>query len=161
VRNRVEVARQVGVHYLDVTGLQTLVHLPDRILRGAARSVAVCVVSEVRLEDGLQDKLHRSLRDPVLDGGNAQRALPTIRLGYHHPQHGFRSVLLLSEFLAKFRKEPLSPCCLDIIESLPVHARCPGVSFRQGIGMGQDVSPMHLVIQSIETVGRLSLGLPV
>jgi hypothetical protein len=51
MRNRVEVPRELRVHHVGVTGLQRLMHLPYCILCGAARSVSVGIVGEVRLEE--------------------------------------------------------------------------------------------------------------
>ena len=67
------------------------VHFPDgdsddqgvqRIMLAALRSESVREPKQVFLVDRVQDSDSRPLDDLVLDGGNREWALPTVRLGY-------------------------------------------------------------------------------
>src|SRR6267154_373830 len=84
--HRVEERPDVGVQYP--------VHLPagdpdneriHRIMRAAPGPEPVREPEEVFLVDRIQHGCHRPLDDLVLQGGDCQRALPTIRLGYVDP----------------------------------------------------------------------------
>ncbi len=49
VWDRVEVLRQISIHYMEMPGLQSLVHRANRVLSAPPRAIDVCVVREVRL----------------------------------------------------------------------------------------------------------------
>ena len=49
----------------------------------------------------------------------------------------------------------------DVPEGHAVNTGTPLVGTNKAIGMTEDVSPIHLVIQSIKTKGRVLLGLAV
>src|ERR1700681_1182960 len=57
----------------------------QRIMRSAPRPEPVRETEKVLLVYGVQHLSHRSLDDLVLQGGDAQRALPPVRLWYVHP----------------------------------------------------------------------------
>jgi hypothetical protein len=59
VRDRVEVALQVGVHHMGVTFLQQPVDLPQRVLAAAFRTEAVAAFPELRLKDRFNRHLER------------------------------------------------------------------------------------------------------
>ena len=56
------------------------------------------------------------------------------------------------------RSTPYASIC---VERLPVHSRRTAVLLGERVGVGQDVLPLHLVVQGVEPVRRLLLGLRV
>ncbi len=74
MRNRVEVAFQIGVHYPDVARFEQRVHAPQRLLGPAPRSEAVAVLGKFRLEDRFQNVPQRALHNAITHRRNAQRA---------------------------------------------------------------------------------------
>jgi site-specific DNA recombinase len=91
--DRVEEAPDVGV--------QDEVHLlrrdpnhqgVQRIVLAALGAEPVAEPEEVFLVDGVQHREHRLLDDLVLQGGNRQRALFAVGLGYHHPPRRLRPI---------------------------------------------------------------------
>ncbi len=55
MRNRVEVAFQIGIYHPDVARFQQRVHAPQRILGPAPRTEAVALLGKFRLEDRFQN----------------------------------------------------------------------------------------------------------
>jgi hypothetical protein len=64
----------------------------QRIMRAAPRPEPVGETDKVLLVDGVEHLDHRSLDDLVLQGGDAERALPPVRLWYVHPTRRARPV---------------------------------------------------------------------
>jgi len=64
----------------------------QRVMRTSARPEPVGEAPEVLLIDGVQHLHHRTLEDLVLQGGDAERALPPVRLRYVHPARRARPV---------------------------------------------------------------------
>ena len=88
VRDRVEIALQVGVHHIGVAGLQQGIDATQGVFGAAARAEAVALLGKFPLEDRLQHVSHRRLHHPVLNRGNAQRApLAAARLGNIDPSN--------------------------------------------------------------------------
>src|SRR6185503_385995 len=56
---------------------------------------------------------------------------------------------------------PRLPCRLDPLERLPVHARGAPTLLAERVGVRQDVGPIDLVVQQVEAIGRVLLGLGV
>jgi hypothetical protein len=65
--DRIEIALQIGVHDVDVAGLEQLIDPPQRVLAAPSGAKAVAVRSKVPLEDRLQYRAQRRLHHPVLD----------------------------------------------------------------------------------------------
>ena len=57
----------------------------ERVVRPAARTEPVGEPEEVFLIDRVQQRSRRPLDDLVFQGGDRERALPTVRLGNVHP----------------------------------------------------------------------------
>src|SRR5262249_60619447 len=53
------------------------------------------------------------------------------------------------------------PCRFDVLERHAVHPRRPAVLLAERIGVSQNVCPIHLVVQQVEAIGRVLLGLGV
>ena len=122
VRDRVEVALQIGVHHETVAQLDQPIDLPQRILTAASRPEAEARRMELRLQDGLQHEFDRRLGDAVLDRRYSQRPHPAIPFRDLHAPDRRRTVFprpQLSRQLRQIhfgvRREPF--------DTLPVHAR--------------------------------------
>ncbi len=162
VRDRVEIARQIRVNHRGVPGAQRPVHFLNRLRGRAPRPVAIGRGLQVRFEDRLQDQQSGGLDHPVLDRGNTKWPVSDpARLGDQHPPHRVRTVRLGAQRLLHCGQPPLYPGRLDVRERHPVHAGRAPLLLAEGVGMGQDVPPVHLVVQEVEAVGRRLLGLGV
>ena len=62
------------------------------MVRAAPRSEPVGEAEKVLLVDGVQHLDDGPLEDLVLQGSDAERPLPSVRLGDVHPPRGLRSV---------------------------------------------------------------------
>ena len=74
MRNRVEVAFQVGVHDVRVACLEQLIDPTQGVFAAASGPESVAVFREVALEDRLDHVHDRRLDDAVTHRGNAQRS---------------------------------------------------------------------------------------
>jgi len=114
-----------------------------------------------RFPDRFQNQLRRGLRHPVPYCRDTQRTLPAARLGDHFPPHRLWFVRLIVQVPPEAVQPLLQPCRLDVLEALSVYPRRATVGFCQGVGMLQDVFPVHLVVELIEAISRLILRLPI
>src|SRR3954466_13089553 len=73
VRDRVEVARQIGVHHVGIAPADVPVHVLDRVGPAATGPITIGAILEVRLEDGFQHQLGGGLDHPVPNGRDAER----------------------------------------------------------------------------------------
>ncbi len=87
--------------------------LSDGVLGSPARPEPICARMKVRLENGLQHQLQRSLHDPVGDGRDTQAAELAVRLRDHHLPHRIRPEYPLLEFLAEPLKQSDRLCRTD------------------------------------------------
>ena len=71
VRDRVEVAAEIGVDDFPVSGVDEAVHLPDGIECPRGGAIGVLFGRQVGLEDGLQDQHGRRLAHSFTQGGDA------------------------------------------------------------------------------------------
>jgi hypothetical protein len=95
----------------------------ERIMRSAPGPESVREPEEVLLVDRVQHRNRRPLDDLVLQSGNCERALPTVRLGYVDPPRRQRPI-----------GSPMDPCmqilkialkvCLIVPPCQTVHSRC-------------------------------------
>ena len=155
VRNAVEVPAQVSVNHLSMPGVEQRHNLPDGIQGTSSGSVRVLLGRQVGLEDRLQDQHRRRLHHAVLDGRNAQRTLLSVGLGDPDPTDSLGMISLFPEFFRQFAQPAFASVRLDVHEILPVHSWRAVVSTTAGVGKGQHVRAVHLVVQQVETiVGR-------
>ena len=63
------------------------------------------------------------------------------------------------DFLALASVRPTTVPCLrfDVRERLVVHSRCSAVGLAVFVGIGQNISPIHLVVQRMETKAPTAL----
>ena len=159
MRDRIEVLGEISVHHVNVPDLQCPMHGANRILGAATRTIAVGVIRKVGLEQRFEYEFRGRLRDPILDGGNAQRAFAAVRFRNHDPKHRFGPIPSFDQLTSQLGEEPFPAARFDIVEPDAVDPGRSAVGFHQGVGVGQDVCSTHLVVQRIETEVRLSLGL--
>jgi len=102
VRDRVEVALQIGIDDMRVPGLQEFVHPPQRVLAAPSGAEAVAVLSEVLLEDRFEHHSQGRLNYSVAYGRYPQRTLLlTSRFGNPVPSDRLRPVLARAQLLAQ------------------------------------------------------------
>ena len=134
-------------------------HPTHRVDRTATGPIAVRFGVEIGLEHRLQHQLGGRLHNPITNGRDAERPLASTGLRDHHATHRPRPVGLLPKLPSQSRQPLLHTRRLDRLER---HTIDPGralVGFRQGIRMGEDVSPIDLVVEQVEAEARLRLGL--
>ncbi len=161
MRDRIEVAGQIGVDHVGVTPANMPVHFLDRVHRPARGTVAVGIVLEVSLEDRFQHDLGGGLDHPIPDRRNAERSLASIRLRDHHPPHRIGPVCLRDQFLTQARQPALQARRFDRRECHSIHTRRTRIGAGQRIGMAQNVFTINLVVEQIEAEGRLRLRLAI
>jgi hypothetical protein len=132
-------------------------HLLDGIQRAAPGTVGILLRLQVGLEDRLQDRQYRRLRDTILDRRYAQRPKFAIRLRDVHPPDGLRTIRLLTKFFRQFTQPLHLPILLDVLERLAVHAWGTVVDTTALVGVPQHIHPVHLVIERIEAVRGCTL----
>ena len=114
VRDRVEIALQVGVHHMGIAFLQQPIDFPQRILASSTRTEAVAAFPERCLKDRFNRHFERRLHDAVLHARYPQRTGLARPLGYIDALDGRRAIRPGLQTLTKFdeisfraRREPL------------------------------------------------------
>ena len=93
VADRVEERPDIGIkNPADVASLDPIRERVQRVVLAAPGSEPVAEAQELRLVDRRQDHDHRRLDNLVLDGGDAERPLPAIRLRNIRPARWQRSI---------------------------------------------------------------------
>ena len=95
------------------------------------------------------------------DDRYSRRALLPIRLRYINPPHRKGSIGSTFQLLRQFVQPSLYPIRLDVLERLIVHSCRSAIGFRASAGKCQNILPVHLVVQRIETKVRRFLRLAV
>ena len=153
----IQVPFQVRVHYIGVPGVDQVMDVTHRFQRFPPPTIRVLLRLHVGLEDRVEHQHRRRLHHAVTDRRNPQRSFSTVRFGRVRPQDGVGSVLLLPEILRQFAEPPFAPIGLDVLEALTVHAGNPAVGTALGVGVGQHVFAVQLVVKRVETIVRRSL----
>src|SRR5580698_1824882 len=134
-------------------------YFPNRVLRAPLRSIAISIRIEVRFQDWFQQQLGGGLHHPVPDRRNPERPLAATGLRDHYPSHRLWLIRLRAKVLSDVVQPFLQPQRFDSPEGLPIHTRRALIGLHQCISMGQNVLSVHLVVEQVETVVRLSLRL--
>src|ERR1017187_8041101 len=132
-------------------------HFPNRVLRAPLRPIAIGIRIEIRFKDRFQHQLSGGLHHPVPYGWNPQWTLAPARLWDVHPPHGLWCIRLCSKVIPEAVQPFPQPCRFDSREALPIYSRRALIGLGQCIGMVQNVFPVHLVVEQVETVVRLFL----
>jgi site-specific DNA recombinase len=160
VRNRVEVAFQVGVHDVNVAGLKQLFDPAQGVLASASRSESVAVFREVTLEDRLDDVHDRRLNHPIPHRGNAQGAgFGRSGLGDLDTSHGLRSIRAAAQHIGEF-PNAVGKLSLEVLHRRMVYAgravvarhlleRRPQIPFgKHLVKQSEPLSSFHSLFQS-------------
>ena len=94
-----------------------------------------------------------------MTGAAPSAGLASTGLRDHHATHRLRPVRLILKLLREPRQPLPHTPRFDLFEVDAIDARCPFIGLRQGISMRQDVDPTDLVVEQVEAVARLRLGL--
>src|ERR1035438_538103 len=132
-------------------------HFPDRVLRAPLRPIAIRIRIEVCFKDRFQQQLSGGLHHPVPYGWNPKWTLAPARFRDFHPPHSLWCIRLCSKFIPDTAQPFPQPCRFDLREALPIHSRRALIGLCQCICMVQNVFPVYLVVEKIETVVRLFL----
>ena len=124
-----------------------------------ARSIGIGVVLEIGFEDRLKEKHDRGLHHPVPNGRDSEGALTAAGLRDHYPSYRLWTVGLVHQFLPKLGQPTIYPVRLDVIEPDTIDASSAGIGFRLPICLSQGLRPAHFVVQRVEPIVRLLLGL--
>src|SRR5919106_1792291 len=90
--NRVEIAGQIDINYSGHPPHHTAPDFCQGPVWRPLRSIPVRVRAEIRLEDGLKDKLQRPLHHAIADARNLKRADFSVPLGNVYPAVRLRFV---------------------------------------------------------------------
>ena len=148
VRDRIEVAGEVGVHHEGVAVLDQPVDHSQRVVASASRTEAVALVPEPRLENRFDHEPNRLLDDAILDRGNPQRSRLAIALRDFDPFDGLRSVRALPQRRGKLGQIDIRPRP-EPFDALPIHARRAVVGPDFLPGLLQRRGRVHLVDQCV------------
>src|SRR6202161_4275318 len=132
-------------------------HFPDRVLRAPLRPIAISIRIEVYFKDRFQHQLCGGLHHPVPYSRKSQWTLAPTRLRDFHPPHGLWCIRLCSKVIPDAVQPFLQPRRFDSREALPIHSRRALIGLCQRICMVQNVFPVDLFVEQVETVVRLLL----
>ena len=126
------------------------------------RSESVRVVLKVGFEDRLDYHLHGHLYDSVLDHRYSQRPFAPACFRNVNPTNRLRLVFFPLEFPGYLFQILLSSSLLlYLLKGFAVYTGCSFVCSDKSVGMAQDIHPVNLVIEKIESILLFLLGLPV
>src|SRR5580692_1861019 len=152
MRNTIEVTAEVCVNNFLMASVDQLVDTFDGVQRAAVSPIGVLFRLQIGLEDRFENQNCRHFRCPIPDGGHSQRPLLLpVRLRYVHPPYGQWLISSTLQLLRQFVQPSLNSVRLDVLEPLTVHSCCSTIGVTAFIGINQNVPPIHLVVQSIET----------
>src|SRR6266568_3966918 len=120
----VEKATNVGIkHPVHLLPADSDAECVQRVVWATSRSKSVGEAEEVRFVDAVQNRHQGTLDQFVLERGNPERPLPSIRLRYHHPPDRLRSIRSPSQPVGE-----ISDVCFELLPVLaprfPVYSRC-------------------------------------
>jgi hypothetical protein len=121
-------------------------------------SKAVGGVREVGLADGLDHDLARLLHHPISHRGNPSGALPTVRLGDVHSQHGLRAICPGPQVLPDLLHKLLRPLAFHLLDGDAIHPGRSAVDADLLPGPPQDIGPDEAVIQRVQPSVPAPLG---
>src|SRR5438105_5605022 len=147
MRNRVEVAPQVGIHHKGVALSKQSVHFAKRVFAAKTRAKTITHLQELPLKDGLQHKLKRRLYDAVFNYRYSQRTHLSFLLCNLHPPHRHRPVGSPLQRYAQFLQIHLRPCRKPL-DALTVHSRCSTVRRYLLPGCFKRLDSVHFVDQA-------------
>jgi len=161
MRYGIEILGDVGIDYLRFAFQEINIYIFHRLMGTPLRSESVRVVLKVSFEDRLDYYLHCHLHYPVPDHRYSQRSFAACCLRNVNPANSLRLVVFPLKCTSDLFKILFgsSFSLLDAIEGFTIYSRCSLARFDKPVGVVQDVQPVYLVIEKIESVLFLLLGL--
>jgi hypothetical protein len=92
------------------------------------------------------------------DRWDSQRPLLAVGFGNPNPADRTRTIRLDSQFLGKFAQPSIQPVRLKVFEALAVHSFCATIGFAAGVGVFQNITSIHLVVQGVKPLIGRCLG---
>ena len=130
-------------------------------MRCPLRSIAKRPRLKIRLEDGLQNELHRSLDHAVADGRYRENAHRAVVLRDCLPPRPHRPIAACDQFVLQLREEVLHTRRLDGFKGHPIFARGAVVGFGHRIRRAQCLPFAEVHVQAPEAPRRVCLRLGV
>ena len=163
MRYGVEVLGDVRIDYLCSARPEMSGYIVHCLMGVSFRPESIGVLLKVSLKDWLDDQLGCHLDDTVFDGGYSKWSLASICLGDIHSPYRLGLYVFARSSFANFSRYSCAPPPVSSMRSKvsPSTPGCSFVCFDKVVGVAQDVHPIHLVIEKIESKLRFLLGLPV
>src|SRR5689334_20485862 len=114
--DRVEERAYVGIYYPGIPTPNGLLYHLQGGRATASRPKAVTAVAEYSLEDRFEHLAECLLHDPISNGGNTKRPLPSCALGNEGPSYRNRTVGLLAQVQAQLL-QPISHVTGELLDS--------------------------------------------
>ena len=154
----VEVLLDVRIPHPVVPGVARFADGFQRTLRTSPRTESVTALLEIRLEDRLDHELHRRLHHSVPHRRYPQRPPLPIRLRNVMAPDRRRPILSGLQVLLDFLQKLLHPVLLDGLDGLPVQPRGTSIGSDPAPRFPQEVFPVDLVVQRVESPVTAALG---
>src|SRR5208283_4054340 len=148
MRDRIEIADEVGVRHVGIAVLDQPIDFPQRVVASASRTESVAPVTEPRLENRFDREPNCLLDDAILNRRNAQRPRLAIALRDIDPFDSLRLVGTLPQRRRQLGQIIVRPSC-EPFDALPIHARRAFVGSDLGPSRRQRIGREHLVHQCI------------
>ena len=127
--NVVEVALKINVDDSGEPLHQPMHYSIQRMMRCAFGPVRKRACVKISFKDRLQDELHSSLDNSILNGGNSEPAGLAIPFGYLYPPVLARLVVPCKKFLSNFSEKLLYASDFDGLKTLSIDTRRSVVGF--------------------------------
>src|SRR5271166_3288448 len=148
MRDRIEIADEVGVRHVGIAVLDQPIDFPQRVVASASRTESVAPVTEPRLENRFDREPNCLLDDAILNRRNAQRPRLALALRDIDPFDSLRLVGTLPQRRRQLGQIIVRPSC-EPFDALPIHARRAFVGSDLGPSRRQRIGREHLVHQCI------------
>src|SRR4030067_3671472 len=161
MRYGVKILRDIGIYYLKLSISKVIAHVIHCLMGVFFRSESVRVFLKSSVKYRFNYYLYRHLHYPVFDCRYPQRSFAAIGFRNINPPHRHGLVGLAFQFLDYALKIPLPPTfpLLYALKGYPVYSGGTFVRPDKSVGIVQDIHPVRLVIEKIESVLLLLLGL--
>src|SRR4051812_47694053 len=147
MRNRIEIALQVGVYYPAVARFKMPVYFAQRIFASQSLPETIASRFEFVLKDRLDDQFQGRLNYAILYRRYAERT-PAFAFGYVHAPYRLRPITAVPQPVRQFGQIAF----LTLGELLNAHAIHPGgscIAFDLGPSQRQRVQTRHFVDQAM------------
>src|SRR5215472_7003313 len=135
-----------------MTSVEQLVDMPYGVQRAAVLAVGVLLWLQVGLENRFEHQHCGQFRDTIFYDGNSERPLSTPGLVYHYPPYRLGLIGSPFQLFRQFVQPSLHTVLLDVLELLTVHSGRSTIRTAAVVGTSQNILPVHLVIQGVESI---------